>query len=178
MLHALGQLEGPFTPITYFGDGLWDRAAAALLGWEFVAVGPKLGWTLGFRRRAAQLRVRAVAGGIECPVQASACAPLNAVVEKPDSCRSWPPATGRPQSLGIQTTMIPFWESRRDGSRPRRQGESLARGLQSRQRSGALDFDPPPCSTEGTTQAKELATEIARGELGPRLTRRGRASAG
>ena len=43
MLHALGQLEGPFTSVTYFGDGLWDRAAAAQLGWEFVAVGPKLG---------------------------------------------------------------------------------------------------------------------------------------
>lgn len=42
MLHALGQLEGPFTSVTYFGDGLWDRAAAAQLGWEFVAVGPKL----------------------------------------------------------------------------------------------------------------------------------------
>ena len=43
MLHALGKLEGPFTSVTYFGDGLWDRAAAAQLGWEFVAVGPKLG---------------------------------------------------------------------------------------------------------------------------------------
>ena len=43
MLHALGQLEGPFTSVTYFGDGLWDRTAATQLGWEFVAVGPKLG---------------------------------------------------------------------------------------------------------------------------------------
>jgi FMN phosphatase YigB (HAD superfamily) len=43
MLHALNQLEGPFTSVTYFGDGLWDRVAAAQLGWEFVAVGPKLG---------------------------------------------------------------------------------------------------------------------------------------
>ena len=43
MLHALAKLEGPFTSVTYFGDGLWDRAAAAQLGWEFVAVGPKLG---------------------------------------------------------------------------------------------------------------------------------------
>ncbi len=43
MQHALEQLEGPFTSTTYFGDGLWDRAAAAQLGWEFVAVGPKLG---------------------------------------------------------------------------------------------------------------------------------------
>jgi beta-phosphoglucomutase-like phosphatase (HAD superfamily) len=43
MQHALGQLQGPFTSITYFGDGVWDKAAAAQLGWEFVAVGPKLG---------------------------------------------------------------------------------------------------------------------------------------
>jgi FMN phosphatase YigB (HAD superfamily) len=43
MMHALGQLEGPFTSVTYFGDGLWDRAAATQLGWKFVAVGPKLG---------------------------------------------------------------------------------------------------------------------------------------
>ena len=43
MLHALGQLAGRFTSVTYFGDGLWDRAAADQLGWEFVAVGPKLG---------------------------------------------------------------------------------------------------------------------------------------
>jgi FMN phosphatase YigB (HAD superfamily) len=48
MRHALGQLEGPFTSVTYFGDGLWDRAAAAQLGWEFVAVGPKLGGLLDF----------------------------------------------------------------------------------------------------------------------------------
>jgi hypothetical protein len=43
MLHALGQLQGPFASVTYFGDGVWDKAAAAQLGWEFVAVGPKLG---------------------------------------------------------------------------------------------------------------------------------------
>jgi hypothetical protein len=43
MLHAIGQLEGPFASVTYFGDGLWDRTTAAQLGWEFVAVGPKLG---------------------------------------------------------------------------------------------------------------------------------------
>ncbi|HEY6618495.1 MAG TPA: HAD family hydrolase [Steroidobacteraceae bacterium] len=49
MLHALGQLGGPFTSVTYFGDGLWDRAAAAQLGWEFVAVGPKLGGLSDFR---------------------------------------------------------------------------------------------------------------------------------
>jgi FMN phosphatase YigB (HAD superfamily) len=48
MLHALGQLEGPFISITYFGDGLWDMAATAQLGWDFVAVGPKLGGLLDF----------------------------------------------------------------------------------------------------------------------------------
>jgi FMN phosphatase YigB (HAD superfamily) len=48
MRHALGQLEESFTSITYFGDGLWDRAAAAQLGWEFVAVGPKLGGLADF----------------------------------------------------------------------------------------------------------------------------------
>jgi FMN phosphatase YigB (HAD superfamily) len=48
MLHALGQLEGPFASVTYFGDGLWDRAAAAQLDWEFVAVGPKLGGLSNF----------------------------------------------------------------------------------------------------------------------------------
>lgn len=42
MLHALAQLEGPFSSVTYFGDGPWDRAASAQLGWGFVAVGPKL----------------------------------------------------------------------------------------------------------------------------------------
>ncbi len=43
MLHALGQLGGPFSSVTYYGDGKWDKAAAAQLGWNFVAVGPKLG---------------------------------------------------------------------------------------------------------------------------------------
>jgi len=27
MLHALGQLEGPFSSVTYFGGGLWDGVA-------------------------------------------------------------------------------------------------------------------------------------------------------
>jgi FMN phosphatase YigB (HAD superfamily) len=48
MLHALSQMEGPFTSVTYFGDGVWDRAAAAQLGWEFVAVGSKLGGVSDF----------------------------------------------------------------------------------------------------------------------------------
>ena len=43
MLHALSQLTGPFDSITYFGDGVWDRKCTAQLGWEFIAVGPKLG---------------------------------------------------------------------------------------------------------------------------------------
>lgn len=43
MLHALAQLRGPFASVTYFGDGVWDRDASAKLGWDFVAVGSKLG---------------------------------------------------------------------------------------------------------------------------------------
>jgi FMN phosphatase YigB (HAD superfamily) len=43
MMHALCQLQGTFGSHTYFGDGVWDKAAAAQLGWNFVAVGPKLG---------------------------------------------------------------------------------------------------------------------------------------
>jgi hypothetical protein len=43
VLHALKQLRGPFRSTTYFGDGIWDQECAARLGWEFVAVGPKLG---------------------------------------------------------------------------------------------------------------------------------------
>jgi beta-phosphoglucomutase-like phosphatase (HAD superfamily) len=43
MLKALSQLRGPFATITYFGDGVWDKQASEALGWEFVAVGPKLG---------------------------------------------------------------------------------------------------------------------------------------
>lgn len=43
MLNALSQLRGPFETITYFGDGVWDKQATEALGWEFVAVGPKLG---------------------------------------------------------------------------------------------------------------------------------------
>lgn len=48
MLHALGQLRGPFDSITYFGDGVWDSQATAALGWRFVAVGPKLGGLSNF----------------------------------------------------------------------------------------------------------------------------------
>jgi len=48
MLYALGQLRGPFLSVTYFGDGVWDQKCAAQLGWEFVAVGHKLGGLLDF----------------------------------------------------------------------------------------------------------------------------------
>jgi FMN phosphatase YigB (HAD superfamily) len=48
MLHALRQLRGPFASITYFGDGVWDSQATAALGWQFVAVGPKLGGISSF----------------------------------------------------------------------------------------------------------------------------------
>jgi phosphoglycolate phosphatase-like HAD superfamily hydrolase len=43
MLHALGQLNGFFDTITYYGDGHWDAVAAKALGWQFVPVGMKLG---------------------------------------------------------------------------------------------------------------------------------------
>lgn len=49
MRHALAQLGGPFESITYFGDGVWDRQATKALGWEFVAVGPRLGGLSTFK---------------------------------------------------------------------------------------------------------------------------------
>lgn len=49
MLHALGQLDGPFESVTYFGDGIWDIAATTALGWDFVPVGPKLGGLMDLR---------------------------------------------------------------------------------------------------------------------------------
>ena len=42
MRHALAQMPGEFRSITYYGDGEWDQRATAELGWNFVAVGPKL----------------------------------------------------------------------------------------------------------------------------------------
>jgi phosphoglycolate phosphatase-like HAD superfamily hydrolase len=42
MLHALRQLNGAFSTVTYYGDGHWDEAAAKALGWSFVPVGKKL----------------------------------------------------------------------------------------------------------------------------------------
>ncbi|MCP5144767.1 MAG: HAD family hydrolase [Gammaproteobacteria bacterium] len=47
MRHALSQLATGFESVTYYGDGAWDKAAAASLGWAFVAVGEKLN---GLRR--------------------------------------------------------------------------------------------------------------------------------
>jgi phosphoglycolate phosphatase-like HAD superfamily hydrolase len=48
MMHALSQLRGPFRSVTYYGDGIWDQKCAAQLGWNFVAVGPRLGGILDF----------------------------------------------------------------------------------------------------------------------------------
>jgi FMN phosphatase YigB (HAD superfamily) len=63
MLHALGQLAGPFASVTYFGDGVWDQAAAAKLGWEFVAVGPKLGGIMAFSAVPATLALHSAGAG-------------------------------------------------------------------------------------------------------------------
>ena len=43
MTTALDYLGGPFESITYFGDAEWDQRACRELGWQFVAVGPRLG---------------------------------------------------------------------------------------------------------------------------------------
>jgi hypothetical protein len=58
--------------------------------------------------------------------------------------QSSPPAWGRLEALGVQRKTIPCWESRRDGSRPRHQGEFLARGPAMKPAERDLDFDPPP----------------------------------
>lgn len=50
MLEALGALGPAPERITYFGDGLWDKAAAAALGWDFVAVGARLGGLTDYAR--------------------------------------------------------------------------------------------------------------------------------
>lgn len=42
MHHALRQLQGDFSTVTYYGDGHWDAVAAKALGWNFVPVGTKL----------------------------------------------------------------------------------------------------------------------------------------
>lgn len=43
MLTALSHLGNTFRSITYYGDGPWDRDSSQQLGWNFVAVGNKLG---------------------------------------------------------------------------------------------------------------------------------------
>ena len=43
MLSALDRPESGYDSITYYGDGLWDRAACKKLDWKFVAVGRSLG---------------------------------------------------------------------------------------------------------------------------------------
>ncbi|MGI9221542.1 MAG: HAD family hydrolase [Woeseiaceae bacterium] len=43
MQHALSQMSGEFTSVTYYGDGEWDRRATTELGWNFVPVGAALG---------------------------------------------------------------------------------------------------------------------------------------
>lgn len=48
LLRALAQLGGAHDRVTYYGDGPWDEAAALALGWEFVAVGKRLGGLLEF----------------------------------------------------------------------------------------------------------------------------------
>ena len=45
---ALQQLSGDFATVTYYGDGHWDAAAARALGWNFVAVGERLGGLLRY----------------------------------------------------------------------------------------------------------------------------------
>ncbi len=40
MRHALGLLDGEFSRVRYFGDGVWDREACERLGWQFEPVGP------------------------------------------------------------------------------------------------------------------------------------------
>jgi phosphoglycolate phosphatase-like HAD superfamily hydrolase len=39
---AIARLGEDFESITYFGDAEWDRLACRYLGWNFVAVGPRL----------------------------------------------------------------------------------------------------------------------------------------
>jgi FMN phosphatase YigB (HAD superfamily) len=43
MRSALRMAGGSAREVTYFGDGEWDLRACKELGWQFVAVGPRLG---------------------------------------------------------------------------------------------------------------------------------------
>jgi phosphoglycolate phosphatase-like HAD superfamily hydrolase len=53
MLHALRQLKGTHSTVTYYGDGQWDAAAAKALGWQFVPVGKKLNGLTAYDSRDA-----------------------------------------------------------------------------------------------------------------------------
>lgn len=46
--HALRALDGPIAEITYYGDGVWDRATCEALGWRFCGVGSTLGGITSF----------------------------------------------------------------------------------------------------------------------------------
>ena len=43
MRYALAKAGEGATSVTYFGDGEWDRRACRDLGWDFVAIGRKIG---------------------------------------------------------------------------------------------------------------------------------------
>ncbi len=43
MRSAVSALSQPVSGITYYGDGIWDQLACEQLGWNFVAVGKRLG---------------------------------------------------------------------------------------------------------------------------------------
>jgi len=50
MRDAVANPPAPLTRITYYGDGVWDRLAAAGLGWDFVPVGAALGGMSRYHR--------------------------------------------------------------------------------------------------------------------------------
>lgn len=52
MILALAEIGDAFESITYFGDGEWDRDASLALGWDFRAVGAKLGGIESFDGQA------------------------------------------------------------------------------------------------------------------------------
>jgi FMN phosphatase YigB (HAD superfamily) len=43
MCSALDRPEADYESITYYGDGVWDRDACEILGWNFIPVGRALG---------------------------------------------------------------------------------------------------------------------------------------
>ena len=48
MRSALEKIGGDTGAVTYFGDAEWDQRACRDLGWNFVAVGPRLGGIRSF----------------------------------------------------------------------------------------------------------------------------------